>query len=78
MVQNKKLEKSRGQEGNIAQKPPSNQISESVPKLEFIWSESQKVSDKRIRQSTLEIRRTLVQIKSDLRHVQNFHYILLE
>lgn len=78
MVQIRKFEKSRGQEGNTAQNLSSNQISESMPKLEIHLVKPHKVLDKRIRYSTLEIRGILVQIKSDLIHIQNFHYNLVE
>lgn len=73
MVQIMKFEKSRGQEGNFAKKLSSNQISESMPKLESI-GQSDKVLDMRIRYSTQEIRGPLVQVKSNLRHTQNFLY----
>ena len=57
----------------MLKKLSSNQIPESMPKLKSI-GQSDKVLDMRIRYSTQEIREPLDQVKSNLRHVQNFLY----
>lgn len=78
MLQSRKFEKSRGQEGNAAQKASSNQILESILKLEISlvritssFGQENQIQHTRIREPQTEI-------KYDLGHVHYFHYILLE
>lgn len=72
------FEKRRGQEEKYSSKTIQQSDIRKCPEARGPFGQSHKGLSKRIRYGAQEIREPLVQVKSDLRSIQNFHYILMD